>query len=70
MGIYLRHVLATIYVFVSLTCCGHMVNSDHLEKQRISECHHKTGDCLAQRRDGETNNILLRLPRLEGVKVK
>ncbi|KAL9950837.1 hypothetical protein ACROYT_G043402 [Oculina patagonica] len=69
MGIYLRHVLATIYVFVNITCRGHMVNCDHLEKQRISECRDKTGDCLAQRQDGERNNIQLRLPRLEGVKV-
>ena len=70
MGIYFHHVLAAIYVFVTIICKGLLVNSDHLEKQRISECHDKNGDCLAQRRNGEKNNVVLRLPRLQGVKVR
>lgn len=71
MGIYLRHVLVAIYVFITVTRSDHEVNSDHLDldKQRISECHDGNEDCLAARRNGETDDILLRLPRIDGVKV-
>lgn len=46
-----------------------MVNSEQLGKQRIRECHDKNGDCSAERQKGEKDNILLRLPRMEGIKV-
>lgn len=69
MGIYLPYVLATIYAFITVTCSDHEVNSNHLDKQRISECHDRDGDCLAARRNGETDDILLRLPRIDGVEV-
>lgn len=69
MGIYLHHVLATIYVFVTMACSEHIVKSDQLEKQRIRECHGKSEDCSAGRQKGGKHNDLLRLPRITGVKV-
>lgn len=47
----------------------HTVKSGQLGKQRIRECHDKSEDCLAERQTGRKDNILLRLPRIEGVKV-
>ena len=69
MGIYLHHVLATIYVFVAMACSVHLVKSDHFEKQRIRECYGKNEDCSAERQTGGKDNVLLRLPRIEGIKV-
>jgi len=69
MGTYLHHVLATAFAFVTLACSEHLVKSDQLGKQRIRECHGKNQDCSAERQIGGKGNILLRLPRLEGVKV-
>lgn len=69
MGIYHHHVLATIYVFVTMACSEHLVKSDQLGKQRIRECHGTNEDCSAEGQKGGKDNILLRLPRIEGVKV-
>ena len=69
MGIYLHHVLATIYVFVTMACSEYLVKSDQLGKQRIRECHGKNEDCSTGRQKGGKHNVLLRLPRTEGVKV-
>ena len=69
MGVYLHHVLATIYVFVTMACSEHIVKSDHLGKQGIRECHGKSEDCSAGRQKAGKHNDLLRLPRIEGVKV-
>ena len=69
MGLYLHHVLALIYLFVAMACSVHLVKSDHFEKQRIRECYDKNEDCSAERQTGGKDNVLLRLPRIEGIKV-
>ncbi|XP_020619596.1 transmembrane prolyl 4-hydroxylase-like [Orbicella faveolata] len=69
MGIYHHHVLAAIYVFVTMACSEHLVKSDQLGEQRIRECHGRNEDCSAEGQKGGKDNILLRLPRIEGVKV-
>lgn len=70
MEIPLHHVLATIYIFITVIFGEKTVSgSDRLHKQQISECHDNSGDCLAREGNGKTSNILLRLPRINGVKV-
>lgn len=56
-------------MFVTMACSEQIVKPDQLGKQRIGECHGKNDDCSAGRQKGGKHNDMLRLPRIEGVKV-
>lgn len=52
-----------------MACSEQIVKPDQLGKQRIGEFHGKNDDCSAGRQKGGKHNDMLRLPRIEGVKV-
>ncbi|KAJ7383008.1 hypothetical protein OS493_031178 [Desmophyllum pertusum] len=64
----LRDVSKYVHEKLGMLCIPLVLNQGDLDKQRISECHDGNEDCLAARRNGETDDILLHLPRIDGVK--
>lgn len=67
MEIHLHHALATVHIFITVICSKQLVYSDNFHKQ-LGECQDSTTDCSAGH--DEPRNIHLRLPRINGVKVK
>ena len=63
MGIYLCNVSIVIYVF-ALVACG-----DQLDKLQTGQCHDRNKNCLTDQKKREPSDAVLRLPRINAVKV-
>lgn len=61
MGIYLRNVSIVIYVF-AIVACG-----NHLDKLQTG--HDTNKNCLTDQQKREPSDVVLRLPRINAVKV-
>ena len=63
MGIHLRDVSIVIYVF-AIVACG-----ENVEKLQTGQCHDRNKNCLTDQQKREPSDAVLRLPRINAVKV-
>ena len=65
MGTWVHDVVIVIYALITFHG-DHVVKSKQFGDGQINQCHDRNGDCSTER---TKSNVLLRLPRLDAVKV-
>ena len=63
MGIQVHNVSIVISVFAIVACWG------HVDKLQMEQCHDRDENCLTDQQKREPSNVVLRLPRINAVKV-